>query len=458
MAINAKFALNSPTSKKDSAITFYFYNQRKRFKYSLGIDCMVNPELWDSNRMEPLDIRSKINRDIIKEHKERNPNIETQIHNIRSRIKEVERFANSFISMRILNKDTIDFDELRNYLDAQIQPLKRTSKPTEKTDNLLIYLESFIKGMKKGTILITSRNGTGKQYRPTTIKAYQSLLTNLIEYLKLKRRKGILFDQIDTDFYKSFQLFVYGQGFTPNHFGNLIKNLKHVMKRAQLDRLHINESYKLFKKTSNDSDSIALTIAEVQRLYEYRFKPSDKLEKYRDIFLVGIYTAMRFSDYSRLDHTNFKTLGSGQEVVSIKHKKTGREVMIPVKPELKEIMEKYDYQIPQISEQKMNQNIKAVAQVVGFTKTIKVQKHSGGKETTIEKSMHELFTTHTARRTGCTIFYKVGIPTIDIMMLSGHSTEKEFLNYIKIGPEDTALRVAANPYFQKSSPILKKIV
>lgn len=456
MSIQAKYVLKNPNANKSTSIQFYFYKQKKKFKYSLGLDCMIHPALWDKKAMCPLSLKSNINREIVKKWKNKNPNIETHIHNVRSRINDVERFTNSFIGNSSLHGEDLNFDELRDYLNDQCKPIKRTSK-SEKTESLLKYLSSFIKGMEEGKILITSRNGAGKVYRPNTIKAYKALETILNEYLVLKKLGDLKFEKINDRFYKDFQQYIYGLGFTPNHFGNLIKNIKHIMKRAQLDRLHLNEDYKRFKKTSNESDSIALTESEVQRMFDYKFTDEPKLEKYRDIFLIGVYSAMRFSDYSRLDKTNFKTLDSGEFVIVIKHKKTGKNVIIPVKSELMQIMERYDYELPKVSEQKMNVNIKLVGEKIKLKKEITVTKYKGAKEKEICVPKYKLITSHTARRTGCTLFYKAGIPTIDIMMLSGHSTEKEFLNYIKIGAEDTAIRIASNPYFKKSKSSLKVV-
>ena len=46
--------------------------------------------------------------------------------------------------------------------------------------------------------------------------------------------------------------------------------------------------------------------------------------------------------------------------------------------------------------------------------------------------------THTARRSGATNMYLAGIPTIAIMKVTGHKTEREFMKYIKITEEQTA--------------------
>ena len=63
----------------------------------------------------------------------------------------------------------------------------------------------------------------------------------------------------------------------------------------------------------------------------------------------------------------------------------------------------------------------------------------------------DLIKTHTARRSGCTNMYLAKIQPIDIMKISGHKTEREFLKYIKTGKEDTAIKLGSHSYFVGNS-------
>jgi hypothetical protein len=49
--------------------------------------------------------------------------------------------------------------------------------------------------------------------------------------------------------------------------------------------------------------------------------------------------------------------------------------------------------------------------------------------------------------------YLAGIPVIDIQKVSGHKTEKEFLKYIKVGKEETAINLSSHPYFKGAGPL-----
>ena len=71
---------------------------------------------------------------------------------------------------------------------------------------------------------------------------------------------------------------------------------------------------------------------------------------------------------------------------------------------------------------------------------------NGGKKMRLVDKC-DLVKTHTARRSGATNIYLAGIPTIAIMKITGHKTEKEFMKYIKITEEQTAMELMNYPYF-----------
>ena len=69
------------------------------------------------------------------------------------------------------------------------------------------------------------------------------------------------------------------------------------------------------------------------------------------------------------------------------------------------------------------------------------------------KDKWELVTTHTARRSFATNAYKSGIPSLKIMMITGHTTESSFLRYIKITGEENAISMAGEQFFIDKSPL-----
>ncbi|MFR7540505.1 MAG: site-specific integrase [Alistipes sp.] len=171
----------------------------------------------------------------------------------------------------------------------------------------------------------------------------------------------------------------------------------------------------------------------------------------RDIFLVGCYTAQRFSDYSTINEGNIRTLENGQQVIDLKQQKTGNHVVIPIRPELQAILEKYDNRLPRTYEQKVNHLIKEIAREAGITEKVEISYIENGEKKSRLVEKCDLVKTHTARRSGATNMYLAGIPTIAIMKVTGHKTEREFMKYIKITEEQTALELMSHPYFSGAS-------
>ena len=167
----------------------------------------------------------------------------------------------------------------------------------------------------------------------------------------------------------------------------------------------------------------------------------------RAVARLRCYTAQRFSDYSTINEGNIRILESGQRVIDLKQQKTGNHVVIPVRPELQAILDKYENRLPKAYEQKVNKFIKEVAREAGITEKIEVSYVQNGEKKTHLVEKCDLVKTRTARRSGVTNMYLAGIPTIAIMKITGHKTEKEIMKYIKITEEQTAMELMNHPYF-----------
>jgi integrase len=98
-----------------------------------------------------------------------------------------------------------------------------------------------------------------------------------------------------------------------------------------------------------------------------------------------------------------------------------------------------------ISNQKCNEYLKELGKTIppGETKPLLNTVTSktftkGGSKTVITKPKWEALCTHTARRSFATNEYLSGMPTLTIMAITGHKTEKAFLRYIKLTPNEHA--------------------
>ena len=79
--------------------------------------------------------------------------------------------------------------------------------------------------------------------------------------------------------------------------------------------------------------------------------------------------------------------------------------------------------------------IRKLAERSGITSKIVIVRSVSGKtkEEVIEK--YNLLSSHTCRRTFCTLKFLSGMPAQAIMVFSGHKTERSFLRYLKLNNE-----------------------
>ena len=256
-------------------------------------------------------------------------------------------------------------------------------------------------------------------------------------------RDRISFDDVDMAFYEDFCRWMDEEkNYKANTEGTQIKNIKAAMNAAFKEGLHANTAYLQFKKPQEEVDNVYLTQDELDTLYNLPL--SGYKEKARDVFLVGCYTAMRWSDFSRLQEKDITN-----DTIYFTHKKTGYRVSIPLHPIVAEIIAKYGGKVPALSEQKLNKYIKEVCRDAGMTNYVTKVFQKGGTRVEEVREKCDLVTSHTARRTAATNMYISGVPAYNIMLITGHTSEATFRKYIKFEKEQNAELMRDNPYFKK---------
>jgi integrase len=316
-----------------------------------------------------------------------------------------------------------------------VQEIKtRLTCPTSIEDDtsLILYVEKFIAR-------------TESIRKEATIKQYRNSLDKLKDFERLHKFK-LTFDKIDHDFYNSFVSHcMKNLNLSTNSIGKLIKNIKLWMGTAHEENLHNNLIYKMrsFKKPEEDAEAIYLTEAELQRI-KMTILPNRHLDNVRDLFLLACYTGVRSQDYDKLNNDSLINNGT---MLKVRTEKTDEEVIIPLHPIAKAILEKYNGTPRIISNQKFNEYIKDVCRIVGLTESVTISRTCGGKKTRITKPKYNFVSSHTARRSFATNAYKAGVPTLAIMAITGHRTEKVFLKYVKVTKEEHAKIIGKHGFF-----------
>ncbi len=183
---------------------------------------------------------------------------------------------------------------------------------------------------------------------------------------------------------------------------------------------------------------VFLDAQELKQLTDFEI-PEDKkyLEKVRDIFLFCCYTSLRYSDVCNLCHSNIK--GSYIDIVTIK---TNDRIVIEFNDKSKAIYEKYrDFHFeggkvfPVISNQKMNDYLKDLAELAGLDNPVHQTHYKGNERIETILPKYAVLSTHDARRTFICNALSLGIPANVVMKWTGHSDYKAMKPYIDIADD-----------------------
>lgn len=435
-----RFNLKDSSATSETLINLVYRLQNgERLKYATGEK--IKTELWDNKNMRALESGIDNNGNKINtKQKSIAKSINLQLGRYNSSISKII----SYVERENLNANLEFF---RKELDKEFKPEKVTNKSDKETD-LVEYAKRYIDECKNGVRLSKSND----RYTLGTCKQYETSYKLLQGFSKVYKRTK--FDQLDIDFYKKFITFLTTKkNYAKNSIGTAIKNTKIFIKESYNDGLHSNLIFRHpdFKKTSEEVVNIYLNDEELQTLFNYDFSNNPRLDRTRDLFLIGCYTGLRFSDFSHLTPDNITHDG---RILTVFTQKTGVQVSIPINPQLQAILNKYGGVPPRaISNQRMNGYLKEIGQLIELTDSVQIAKTVGGLKLKKTFEKWQKLCTHTARRSFATNAYLAGISTIDIMRITSHKTESSFLKYIKITGEETAQRLLEHDHFRK--PIMR---
>ena len=102
---------------------------------------------------------------------------------------------------------------------------------------------------------------------------------------------------------------------------------------------------------------------------------------------------MRFSNYSKVRKTDVEN--GFIRVIDVKDK--SKNLSIPITDVSKCILEKYDYSLPRISNQKFNKYLKELLKEMGFNEIVKKSMKFGDVIEESESPLYERISSHTAR-------------------------------------------------------------
>ena len=135
------------------------------------------------------------------------------------------------------------------------------------------------------------------------------------------------------------------------------------------------------------------------------------IDRIRDLFLFQCFTGLAYADFEKFNFEKDVEERNGKYIVSDRRKKTNEDYKIVLLTPAIEILKKYDYKLPIISNQKYNVSLKVVAQYAGIDKNI---------------------TTHMGRHTFAVFALNNGVPIEIVAKMLGHTNIRTTQVYAKV--------------------------
>ena len=391
------FFLNIPKKEKSAIrLRYYVKSEKQTFVYSTGVS--INPINWNKeNRMpkvkaggggfELRQITNKLNKYI--------ETLQVTINNIE------------------LENKTVTVNELKKRFDKVFK-----YSPISVNEFSIIYLISqYIKEKEKEN-----------KYKHRTIYKYKQTEKHLKEFIKINSiykniqsvNKQFVIDYIDykRSNYKESNLTLHRR----------LGHLKTFLKWVKYKGIVLDETYNQVSIVRRDADHVHLSKLQVQLLSSLEL--NNKLDKYRDLFLIGVYSGQRFSDYSI-----FKKSDVFNNRIVKRQEKTEYKAYIPISIKLKELLDKWNWMLPKISIQKFNYNIKEICKIAGLDSEITKTTFIGNKKIETIKPLYNCVSSHTARRTFITLASEANVPDHVIMAICGIRDIKTLKTYKKFNPD-----------------------
>ena len=389
LELRGRFYLKEPKSKKPSQLIFITRIEGRIYK--LAINAKVYPAQW--NRA----LQKAYISPILTTADNENNAIVNQ------KIEEVKGLFALFKSY-LCNIETANTELITQLFNSTMRKPKKQEASNSKIDNIIKVIHDAVYNDA------TLSKGTADNYLNKGIPALEFYLS----YLEKGENKKIdSFDYFTTEFFNGFGQYIYdnythndGKTYTISTINSILKYAKSAVVLCARTKQYLTEQHIASLKVRYFTDKsapnhIALRDDEVMLLYNY--KPKSELdEKVRDIFLLECTFGHRIADILRLDE-RIEEIG-GKYYITISPKKTPQkrvEVGIVFDIAKRILIDKYHCQLPSVSKDAINKNIKRIAQEAGIKGEELQSYHYQGENQPQEtkRPRYECISTHTGRRT-----------------------------------------------------------
>jgi len=398
--LNIRFYLRTNHVNRDGTcaimVRISVNGERTAFSTKLSAD----PNKWDADTNH-VDGKSKAD-------KELNRTLDDMRASIRNHYYELERYdalvtaekvRNSFLGITVRTESLMQL--FKEYVDEcrSLLGISRTKATVQKYDRCYRRVQEFLKAKYKLSDI-------------PLVEIGHKFITDLECYLRTVSKCN---ENTTAKFLQTFKMIIIRARNNGYIKADPFANYKIRLKRV--DRGYLTkEELKVLRETPITSKRVA---------------------QVRDVFLFACYTGLAYIDLKLLRAENIRTSFDGNQWIMTHRHKTDTPVNVPILDIPMELIERYKgvskkgYILPILSNQKMNQYLKDVAEACGIEKNI---------------------TFHMARHTfATTVTLSQGVPIESVSKMLGHTQIKTTQIYARITNEKISRDMAVLAEKMKST-------
>jgi len=366
-------------------------------------------------------------------------------------LKQIRAYNEHLEAVRDKFTETVRKQRLAAYpLDLDPQKVIVEMEQTEQRSSadLVFAMHDFIQDAASANMDTTRFN---EPLQPRTIAKYKDCARKLEAFAEATNTTMELV-RIDLDWYNAFVGWMQSQEYKASTIAKHVACIKAVLAHEETDGTRVHPAYKTkaFRKPKKRERMLKATISVDELKHLMAMDLKGRLERTRDLLVIGCWTALRVSDLMKLGDVKVHKDDEGEFIQVESTKIAGTFIEVPLHKHVQQIRQRWGGWPPLMSEQRFNHYAKELCKLAGMdepmqgevAKVIEMDGKAVKRNIAGTYAKWELISSHTCRRSFATNCYGI-IRTGDIMHVTGHASERQLMDYIHAKPIDTRRRVRA---------------
>lgn len=363
-------------------------------------------------------------------------------HNVNVELRKILSYCREYGVAVSQNHLTVDYlmkhskDDFESFIKSRIRGIEATIRK-----NPVEFINAYI--ARKANMV---NRDTQRRIVSGTVYNHRNALKRLQLFCD-ERRLKIVWELFNARLEENLTAWMMNRDYAANTIASQFSIMKVWLSEAEMEGLITDKAFHKYTTKVQDVDNIYLAEDEIQRIYNIDFSdeavtsqidPKCMIEQTRDLFVVACWTGLRFGDWRDLSKADLTA-----DTMTITTSKTNKTVIIPLHPMVKNIIQKYGGKLPMaVDKTHALKQIRKCGELANINEEVSLARVIGGKTVIRREPKYNFIMNHTARRAFATNMYLKGVQTISIMAITGHTTEANFMKYIKISQAEHAAIVA----------------